>query len=165
MAGIAAVVAGTALVVIVAARVVDRGEPAPPGGPTSGAAPFPEGVFRYRLSRREVLRVVPDIAPRYLADAVGTFTWTLRNGVISFRQTGCVCSIPSAAGHYTIAGDRLTVRWPPLASNGAEFCSVDCVETVRWTFDGTALHIHPVSRKGLDVVFWGADQPWRQIGR
>ncbi len=163
VAGIGAVVAVVAFGVIGAARLLGSDEPG-----TSNAAPqatgqFPEGVFRYRLSKQEVLRVIPDIQPRYLADAVGTFTWTLRGGVISLAQTGCACSIPNVVGRYTIDGDRLTVSWPPRAPNGVEFCSGDCVEEVRWTFDGAALHIDPLSTKGYDVAFWGADKPWRQI--
>ena len=42
--------------------------------------------------------------------------------------------------------------------------SAALVETVRWRYDGKALHIEPLSPQGYDIVFWGAYTPWRQIG-
>ncbi len=164
MAVIAAVVAVTAAGVIVGARVVGGGETAPADASATTADGFPQGVFRYRLSKEDVLRVAPQIEPRYLEDAIGTFTWTLRDGVISLVQTDCDCSFTRVDGRYAIEGDRLTVYWPRRASNGVEFCASDCVETVKWAFDGKALRIDPLSERTYDVVFWGVDKPWRQIG-
>jgi hypothetical protein len=159
LVAVAAVVAGTALAVIVVARLVDSDSTSAGAATTS----FPQGVYRYHLTKQDVLDVVPDIGPDYLADAVGTFTWTLRDGVITLAQTDCKCTIPGVRGSYTVAGDRLTVRWPLKATNGVEFCTGKCTETVRWRYDGKALHIEPISPQGYDIVFWGAYKPWRHI--
>lgn len=160
VAAIGAVVAGTALAVILVAHLVDSDSPSANAAPPS----FPQGVYRYHLTKQDVLDVVPDIGPDYLADAIGTFTWTLRDGAITLVQTDCTCTIPGVKGRYTVTGDRLTVRWPPKATNGVEFCTGKCTETVRWRYDGKALHIEPLTPLGYDIVFWGAYKPWRQIG-
>jgi hypothetical protein len=157
---IVAVVAVTALVVIVVARVVGSDSP---GEATAAAGTFPQGVYRYRLSKQDVMKVVSDISPAALADSIGTFTWTLRDGVITLVQTNCKCTIPGVKGHYEATAGRLTVRWPHYATNGVEFCASDCVETVRWTYDGAALHIEPLTPAPLDLVFWGANKPWQRI--
>jgi hypothetical protein len=162
LAAIVAVVAATAVAVVVAAQLVG-GDEGPTAIASSHSGAFPEGVFRYRVRKDDVIGVVPDISPAYLADAVGTFTWTVRDGVITLVQTDCACSIPEVSGRYTVAGDRLTVSWPERAANGREFCTGDCVETVRWSYDGAALHVTPLQADGYSVVFWGAGTPWRKV--
>ncbi len=162
-AAIAAIVVVTAAAVIAAAWVVGRGGEASGDPSATTASGLPEGVFRYRLTKQDVLRVMPDIGLRLLTDATGTFTWTLRDGRIFLVQSDCDCSFTRVTGRYTSDGDRLTVHWPRRASNGVEFCSADCVETVAWAFDGEALRIDPLTDRAYDVVFWGAEKPWRRI--
>jgi hypothetical protein len=159
-AGFAALVAVVTVAVVWAAGGLSEDEPAPPGIAT---AQFPEGVYRYRLNEQDVLRVLANIEPRYLKDAVGTFTWTIRDGTISLYQTDCDCSFHRVSAPYETNGDLITVRWPKLAANGAEFCASDCVETVRWTFEGNALRFVPTSGRAYDLVFWGARKPWIKI--
>lgn len=125
---------------------------------------FPEGVYRYRLTKAEVLEIVPRIEKGLLEDAVGTFTWTIRDGRISLHQTDCNCSFHRISAPYTATDSLVTVRWPARAPNGVEFCTSDCVETVAWRFDGKALHILPLADAAYDLVFWGAHKPWVKIG-
>ena len=159
-AGVVAVVAAVVVATVWASGGLSEDEP---GTPDIATATFPEGVFRYRLSEQDVLRVLPTIDPGYLRDAVGTFTWTIRDGTISLYQTDCQCTFHRVAAPYSTNGDLITVRWPKLAANGAEFCASDCVETVRWTFDGEALRFIPREGVGYDLVFWGARKPWVKI--
>ena len=160
-AGCAAVVAAVVVAVVWASGGLSEDEPGTPGIATES---FPEGVYRYRLTEQDVLRVLANIEPRYLKDATGTFTWTIRDGTISLYQTDCECSFQRVSAPYTTNGDLITVRWPKLAANGVEFCASDCVETVRWTFDGEALRFIPLSGIAYDLVFWGARKPWVKIG-
>ncbi len=158
--------------VVVAAAVATVGVVWATGGlskdkqaaPVTSASSFPEGVFRYHLTKRDVLNLVPTIEPRLLEDAVGTFTWTIRDGTISLRQTDCKCSFTRVSAPYTNTARLFTVHWPKQAANGVEFCASDCVETVGWTFDGQALYFTPLATAGYDLVFWGANKPWVKIG-
>ena len=127
------------------------------------AGVFPEGVYRYHLTKKEVLEQLPTIEPHLLEDAVGTFTWTIRDGKISLHQTDCRCSFTDVSAPYEATAQLFTVRWPTRAANGAAFCSDGCVETVAWRFDGQALHITTAADAGNDFVFWGAAKPWVKI--
>jgi hypothetical protein len=138
-------------------------EPAATRTTPSADESFPEGVFRYRLTKQEVLRLVPDMQPRLLKDAVGTFTWTIRDGTISLHQTDCDCTFDRISAPYTATPSLLTVTWPSKAENGADFCTGDCVETLSWTFDGKALRLTPLEATEYDIVFWGARKPWAKI--
>lgn len=124
---------------------------------------IPEGVYRYRMTRAEVLKLVPTIEPALLEDAVGTFTWTIRDGRLSLHQTGCKCSFHRISAPFTATDALLTVRWPEKAPNGVEFCSGGCVETVAWRFDGGELFMTPLADAGYDLAFWGAHKPWVKI--
>jgi hypothetical protein len=162
--------AAAAVVLAVAAAIVgvvwatgglDRDEPA-----AREAAPpelIPEGVYRYRMTKAEVLKLVPTIERRLLEDAVGTFTWTIKDGRLSLYQTDCNCSFHRISAPYTATEALLTVRWPRTAPNGVEFCESGCVETVAWRFDGEALYVTPLADAGYDLVFWGAHKPWVKI--
>ena len=152
-----AVVAVAAVAVIVGAGIGGGGSSERSDGG------FPQGVYRYRLTAKEVLRVTPGLPARFLKEAIGTFTWTIKDGTISLAQTGCQCSFAHVSGKYTVAADRLTVRWPKLVANGVDFCSGDCTDTVRWSSDGAVLRFVPVSGDRFDAVFWGAGKPWVKI--
>jgi hypothetical protein len=162
------VVAAVALAVVGIAwstGVFDAGEAEPAQAATSSppTGTFPEGVYRYRLTKPEVRALVPTIEPALLEDAVGTFTWTIRNGTISLHQTDCSCSFTRISAPYRATARLFTVYWPKRADNGVEFCANDCVETVAWKFDGRALHFMPLATAGYDLVFWGAHKPWVKI--
>ncbi len=160
--GLAAAVAVSALAVVWGAGILGGNE-AGKSGNAAESSRFPEGVYRYRLGAPEVLRIVPGLERRFLDDAIGTFTWTIRDGTISLAQTGCTCSFPHVSGRYTVAADRLTVRWPKLVSKGVEFCTGDCTDTVHWSFDGKALRLNPLLGDRYDRVFWGAGKAWVKI--
>ena len=89
-------------------------------------------MYRYRLTKDDVLALDATLDPSLLEEAIGTFTWTLRDGTISLQQTDCQCSLGRVSGRYTATPSQLTVHWPAKAENGDEFCSGDCVETVDW---------------------------------
>lgn len=152
-AGLVAVIAVTAVAVVWGAGLL--------GGDDDGG--FPEGVYQYRVTDRDVLDVVPGLRPEFLKDTVGTFTWTVRDGKISLVQTDCACSFPRVSSTYTVAGDRLTVTWPKVVGS-REFCSQGCTDTVRWDFDGKVLHVVPLGKDKYDVVFWGARKSWVKVG-
>jgi len=153
-AGLVAVVAATALGVVWAAGAIG-------GSSASAKSGFPEGVYRYRLTKEEVRKVaiLPD---KSLEDAVGTFTWTIRDGTISLVQTNCKCTLPRVSSKYTAIGHRLTVTWP-RAVDGVVLCEVNCTDTLRWSFDGTMLRLVPLSKDMIKYVFWGAGKPWQKI--
>jgi hypothetical protein len=157
-AGLVAVIAVTAVVVVWVAGGLG-GSSAKRGTGTG----FPEGVYRYRLTKAEVRRVaiLPD---KSLEDAVGTFTWTIRKGTISLVQTDCKCTLPRVSSTYTLGGNhQLTVTWPHRAVNGVVLCEVNCTDTVKWSFDGKMLRFRPLGRDMLKFVFWGAGKPWVKI--
>jgi len=153
-AGLVAVVAVAALAVVWAAGGLG-------GSSEKAKSGFPEGVYRYRLTKPEVRKVaiLPD---KSLEDAVGTFTWTIRDGTISLVQTDCKCTLPRVSSTYTTVGHRLTVTWPPKV-NGVAFCEVKCTDTLRWSFDGKLLRLVPLSKDVIKFVFWGAGKPWEKI--
>jgi hypothetical protein len=153
-AGLVAVVAVTAFAVVWAAGGLG-------GDSAKAGSAFPEGVYRYRLTKDEVRKVaiLPD---KSLEDAVGTFTWTIRNGTISLVQTDCKCALPRVSSTYTAANHRLTVTWPKKV-NGVLFCEIGCTDTVRWSFDGKMLRLAPLTKDVFDFVFWGAGKPWEKV--
>ena len=152
VAGLVAVIAGTALAVVFGAGLV--------GGGSSG---FPEGVYQYRLTDSDVTAVVPGLKPQFLKDAVGTFTWTVRDGKISLTQTDCACTFPHVSSTYAISGNHLTVTWPRLVGKRV-FCSQGCTDRVRWHLSGNVLHVAALGNDKYDAVFWGAGKPWVKIG-
>jgi hypothetical protein len=131
-------------------------------------AGFPEGVFRYTMTRDDVLALDAALAPGDVANSVGTFTWTIRNGRISLDQTDCNCTVTGVVGRYTadVPAKQLTVHWNATTRDGQPFCvGTTCVDTVGWSYDGKALHITPLD--GLDrddLIFWGDRKPWVKIG-
>jgi hypothetical protein len=164
VAGLVAVVALSALAVVWAAGVGGGDDHEKSPRATASAGAFPEGVYRYRLNAHDVLQIVPGLEQRFLKDAVGTFTWTIRDGTMSLSQTSCTCSFPRVTGSYTVDANRLIVHWPKLVSNGVAFCTGDCTDTVRWGFDGKSLRLEPISGDRYDIVFWGAGKAWLKIG-
>lgn len=136
--------------------------------PMKTTAAFPEGVFRYSMARRDVLDLDATLPPAAVANSIGTFTWTLRDGAISLEQTACDCTVTGVVGSYTanVGSKRLTVRWRPTTRDGQPFCvGAECVETVGWSWDGRALHITPL--EGADrraLIFWGDRKPWVRVG-
>jgi len=122
---------------------------------------FPEGVYRYSLTKAEVRRIAP-LPDKLLDDAVGTFTWTIRDGRISLDQTDCKCVFPRLSSRYTAVDHRLTVTWPRKI-NGMVFCEGGCTYVVRWSFDGKMLRIVPIPADLTNFIFWGAGKPWQKI--
>ena len=125
---------------------------------------LPEGVYRYHLTKQDVLALDSTLKPKQLADATGTFTWTIRNGKISLHQTDCQCALTRVSGAYTTKAKVILVHWPEKAPNGTTFCQGDCVDTLGWTFDGEALHLTPVVPDRYAIIFWGARKPWLKVG-
>lgn len=158
---VVAVVAAATVGVVWATGGLDGGEPAEAAAATGTS--IPEGTYRYRMTKAEVRKLVPSIEPALLEDAVGTFTWTIRDGRLSLHQTDCNCSFHRISAPFTATDALLTVRWPEKAPNGGEFCSGGCTETVAWRYDDGALFITPLADAGYDLVFWGAHKPWRKI--
>ncbi|MFN8222386.1 MAG: hypothetical protein U0R50_03955 [Gaiellales bacterium] len=132
-------------------------------------AAFPEGVFRYTLTRAEVLALDAALGADEVANSVGTFTWTLKSGTISLEQTGCDCTVTGVVGTYVAdpASRRLRVVWSPTTRDGDPFCLAgdgSCEETVGWSYDGKALRITPLDGADRDdLVFWGGRKPWVRV--
>ena len=135
---------------------------------TAEKTAFPEGVFRYTMSRDDVLRLDAILPPAAVANSVGTFTWTIRAGTIALAQTDCRCTVTGVVGRYSVdvAGKQLTVHWRATTRDGQPFCKGDsCLDTVGWSFDGEALHITPLDGHDQDdLIFWGDRKPWVKVG-
>jgi hypothetical protein len=131
---------------------------------SSAPATFPEGVYRYRLTKSDVVALDPTLQPDAVADVVGTYTWTIRDGKISFHQTDCQCALSRLSGQYRINDKVLLVHWPEKAPDGTTFCGENCIDTLGWSFDGEALHLTPVVPSRDVILFWGIRKPWVKIG-
>jgi hypothetical protein len=124
---------------------------------------FPEGVYRYRLTKSDVIALDPTLKPEQVTDAVGTYTWTIRGGKIALHQTDCKCELTRITGDYRVDRKIVLVHWPAKWPNGTTFCQGDCIDTLGWSFDGKALHLTPVQPDRYAIIFWGARKPWVKI--
>jgi hypothetical protein len=124
---------------------------------------FPQGVYRYRLTKSDVIALDSTLKPEQVTDAVGTYTWTIHNGKISFHQTDCQCSLARLSGQYQINGKVLLAHWPQKAPDGTPFCGENCIDTLGWSFDGKALRLTPVVPSRELILFWGVRKPWVKI--
>ncbi len=149
-----------------ASGALDKDEPAvtPVVTTTDTPSVLPEGVYRYRLTKQDVRAVNAALTPDQVAEAVGTYTWTIRDGKISFRQTDCQCSLDRLVGRYNADENVLVVQWPEKAPNGEAFCGENCIDTLGWSFDGAALQLTPVEPSREAILFWGGRKPWVKIG-
>ena len=120
------------------------------------------------MTRKDVLALDATLAPGDVANSIGTFTWTIRNGTISLAQSDCKCTVTGVVGRYTadVAAKQLTVHWRATTRDGEPFCTAaTCIDTVGWTYDGNALRITPlVGSNRDDLIFWGDRKPWVKIG-
>jgi len=156
-AALVAVVGTVAVGVVVGVAFLPQDSP-------KASTTFPEGIYRYQLNAREVLQIIPVLPPDFVRDATGTFTWAFRKGSISLAQTGCKCDFSRVTGAYVVSAHSIVVHWPKLVSGGVQFCWGSCIDRLRWSFDGSALHLSPMSKSAEDIVFWGAGKPWVKIG-
>jgi hypothetical protein len=165
--GLAAAVAVVGIAWATGALSGDDNDGAPPAVTTT-ATPvpgvLPEGVYRYQLTKRDVLALDSTLTPKQLGDATGTFTWTIRDGRISLHQTDCQCSLTRVSGAYTAKAKVILVHWPEKAPNGTTFCQGECIDTLGWSFDGEALSLTPVVPDRQAIIFWGARKPWLKVG-
>lgn len=134
----------------------------PSPAPASDA--FPQGVYRYRLTKADIIALDPTLPAVAVSDAVGTYTWTVRNGRIAFRQTDCDCSLTHNAGQYRLDGKAVLVRWPTTWPDGTAFCGENCIDKLGWSFDGKALHVTPATPDRYALIFYGARKPWVKVG-
>lgn len=142
--------------------VIPRGCRAKPTPAPPSKKAFPaRGVFRYTLSKAEILRITPGMDDAHMKETVGTYTWTFSPGRLSLVQTGCDCSYASShwKGRYTLAGDRFNVTW----LMDKKLCGTQCRQTARWTYDGKALRFFALTSDPYDIVNWGAGKPWVRI--
>jgi TRAP-type C4-dicarboxylate transport system substrate-binding protein len=138
------------------------------GRHTSGAfqraATFPEGVYRFRRTKSDILRVWPDADTTSIRLLSATETMTFHHGNFSaLLSGGGVPGCRHGDGHYTTSGHLLTVTWTDF--HGCKYFRTpsDSV-TLRWTYDGKALHFRTVgAQRPADHATWEAT-PFVRIG-
>lgn len=132
---------------------------APASAASGAAAAFPEGVYRFRREREDLLRVWPNVDETMARALLGTFTVTFRDGALDVRLSGG--GIPGCrriSGAYAVQGRILTVTLrndygcaltglprPPLK--------------LRWASEGSSLRFRVVgSATPLDRFPWETNE-------
>jgi TRAP-type C4-dicarboxylate transport system substrate-binding protein len=137
-------------------------------GPATAArgAGFPEGVYRFKRTRADILRVWPNADSMSLRFLAGTVTVTFRHGEFDFVLSGGgVPNCRHANGRYSLEGQILTARWTnffgcPLLDAPLSLPP----NRLRWSNDGVGLRfrfVQPTSPIGR--VTWESN-PLVRIG-
>lgn len=138
---------------------------------TAGASPgpaFPEGVYRVKRSRQDVLRVWPNANAAMLRALTGTVTFTFEHGVFSAILTGGgTAGCRRGDGRYSTKGRAVMVRWTSFHE-----CPLFDAPTpgpwhrVAWTFDGDNLRLRLMeSAPPAERVTWESNPLVRIGGR
>jgi hypothetical protein len=127
-------------------------------GAANAGPPIPNGVYRATITRAD-LHVV-GVSAEDQATNAGTWTLTISNGSwkIANRPPPNYPPGDHIAGTYTIAGTFVTFlhKTPKLYAGVAP--------KMTWSFDGTALHLKPVSgfpAKAVAIVW--TKHAWKKI--
>src|SRR5262245_63853886 len=109
-----------ALVTTAALAIVSAGVAAGAGPPgvtratvrLSPGPAFPEGAYRFKRSRQDILRIWPNANATFLRALSGTVTFTFDHGVFSAVLTGGgTANCRRADGRYSATGRIVTARW------------------------------------------------------
>jgi peptide/nickel transport system substrate-binding protein len=112
--------------------------------PSFEVPPIPDGVYQTTITKEDFNRFDPRVDPSGLEENTGRVTIFLRKGLFRTVQTADhPISNPVTIGRYTGSGDL--VVFEGLASSGGTITT----PPMRWTFDGTALHLSFLSCAGL----------------
>jgi TRAP-type C4-dicarboxylate transport system substrate-binding protein len=127
------------------------------GTAATSPSTFPEGIYRFRITHADILRVWPDADATALRAFPGTMTYTFRRGI--FNAVGGGSGIPGCHrgdGKYTVSGNTLTVIWTNF--HGCRLWPAPSPPVrLRWRYDGSALHFHILgTAEPDDVVTWEA---------
>jgi hypothetical protein len=119
---------------------------------------LPDGVYRYTITRRDIVRVLPHAPEQLIRNNAGVVTWRFSHGTLTWRQQP---QYPTNSGTYgkglyTASGDPFVVRW-----SICEGCPP--VETIHWRWDGRLLRLHKNTRDQGDILFWNL-KPLVKIG-
>jgi ABC-type transport system substrate-binding protein len=137
--------------------------------PSFVVPPIPDGVYQTTITKEDFHRFDPHADPAGLEENTGTVTIFLRKGLFrSVQSANHPIFNPVTVGRYTGSGDR--VVFEGLASSGGTITT----PPIRWTFDGSALHLTFLSCAGLhdpgnpsfcsDTRVLYEAHPWVKVG-
>jgi TRAP-type transport system periplasmic protein len=138
-----------------APAAVPKGCLAPRLAGSSARAGFPEGVYRHRRTREDILRVWPNAPAASVRLLAATVTVAFADGRFDFvLSAGGVPGCRHGEGRYSVTGQYLTLKW--TSDYGCPLTEVPSPPLrLRWSSDGKALSIR-VDRPAfpLDLVTW-----------
>jgi TRAP-type C4-dicarboxylate transport system substrate-binding protein len=133
-------------------------------GTTSQGEPkpaFPQGIFRMKLSKQDILRVWPNADAESIKEATATWTDRFENGAFDVvLSDGGLPACRHLDGRYSVEGALVVARWtdfhgcpglhaPPPGGSDPVY--------LRWTYDGTTLRFSLAKPTDPpDVVGWTA---------
>ena len=163
-----AVVAAAALAILSAGVAAGAGSSGKARSTTS-ASPrpaFPEGVYRFKRSRQDILRIWPNADATTLQTHSGTLTFTFRHGALSGvlaggGRPGC----RRGEGRYFVRGGIVTTWWTNFYGCPIWDAPSDPVR-LRWAYDGANLRFR-LTEPGTPVarVTWESNTFVRIGGR
>jgi ABC-type transport system substrate-binding protein len=112
---------------------------------THPVPPIPQGMYRFKLSRADVLRFDPHATSTVIQNETGVVTVNLRNGLFSYlTYAPRPMDSPMAVGIYKGHGHEVSFQIqrpaPGSVLVGLDGSGVFRVPAARWQFDGDALH-------------------------
>jgi hypothetical protein len=116
-------------------RVVLRGPPpAASPVPTAELPAIPDGIYRFTITKDDLLRFDPNTDPGGIDENTGTFTVTLRHGWFSMlERADHPIFTPLGVGTYSGTGDQVVFDVLEPTFNAIH------TPPMRWTFDGHSL--------------------------
>jgi hypothetical protein len=164
----AAVVTAVALAAVSAA-VAAGAAPADNARSTASASAkpaFPEGVYRFKRSRRDILRVWPNADATTLQTHSGTLTFTFEHGSFSaVLAAGGVPDCRRGEGRYSANGQIVTARWTNFYRCPIFHAPSDPVR-LQWAYDGENLRFRLAEPgRPTDRVTWESNTFVRIGGR
>jgi hypothetical protein len=162
----AALVTAAALAILSAAAASGAGH----AGRKSSAASaspkpaFPEGVYRFKRSRQDILRVWPNADPTMLQALSGTLTFTFEHGAFSaVLAGGGRPDCRHGEGRYSAKGRIVTARWTSF--DGCPiFEAPSAPVRLTWAYDGKNLRFRLADAGTPSMRVTWESNPFVRIG-
>src|SRR5262245_45056709 len=161
-----------ALVTTAALAIVSAGVAAGAGPPgvtratvrLSPGPAFPEGVYRFKRSRQDVLRVWPNADATTLRALSGTLTFTFEHGVYTaVLSGGGTADCRRGEGRYSTKGRTMTARWTSFYGCPL-FVASSAPVRLQWTYDGDKLRFRLTDPGPPTVRITWESNPFVRIG-